>query len=204
MDYPHLRLTQWPFPIVPEVGFCDFIADRTRLRDDIEKLVQSLTRQDSSSIHLVWSWFGAGKTHTLYYVANRANFGESDRRQLHAVYSEFPKAARSFLDLFRSFVAGLNFDEVIDAYLEISTGPTAKELERVMMQASLDLLTALRVLSMGTLGDQMTAKRWLLGDGLPVSEFRKIGIAQRIGIYGGGESYLSSHYPSILVGRRVS
>ena len=180
MDFPHLRLAQWPFPIVPTREFCDFIADRTSIREDIEKLLQTLSRQDASSIHLVWSWFGAGKTHTLFYLANRANSGAADRRQLHAMYSEFPKAARSFLDLYRSFVAGLNFEEVIDAYLEISTGPAARELERMMMTASLDLFTALRVLAMGTVGDQMTARRWFLGDALPVSEFRRVGIAQRI------------------------
>ena len=181
MDYPHLRLTRWPFPAVPQQGFCDFIADRERLRKDIDGLLSTLSRQDTSSIHLVWSWFGAGKTHTLFYLANRANFGPSSERRLHPVYSEFPKAARSFVDLYRSFAAGLDFDDLIDAYLEISTGAAAQALERTMMQASPDLVTALRVLAMGTASDQATAMRWLRGDTLAASEFRRVGIAQRIG-----------------------
>ena len=181
MDYPHLRLTQWPFPTVPEREFCDFIADREQLRKDIERLLSSLSRQNTSSIHLVWSWFGAGKTHTLYYFANHANLEESYQRPLHAVYSEFPKAAKSFVDLYRSFAAGLNFDDVIDAYLEISTDPTAEKFEREMMMASPDLITALRVLAIGTVPDQITAMRWLRGDALVASEFRRVGIAQRIG-----------------------
>ena len=165
---------------MPEQEFCDFIADRKRLGDDIERLISTLSRQDTSSIHIVWSWFGAGKTHALYYFANRANSGEPDQRRLHAVYGEFPKAAKSFVDLYRSFAAGLDFDEVIDAYLEISTGPSAKKLERELTLASPDLITALRVLAMGTLGDQMTAMRWLRGDSLAATDFRRVGIAQRI------------------------
>ncbi len=181
MDYPHLRLTRWPFPTVPELEFCDFIADRERLREDIGRLLSTFSRQDASSIHLLWSWFGAGKTHTLYYFANQANSGESHQRPLHAVYSEFPKAAKSFIDLYRSFAAGLDFEDVIDAYLEISTDPTAEKFEREMTMASPDLITALRVLAMGTATDQMTAMRWLRGDALVASEFRRVGIAQRIG-----------------------
>jgi len=180
MKYPHLRLTRWPFPAVPQQEYCDFIADRKRLCEDIDGLLSTLSRQDSSSIHLVWSWFGAGKTHTLFYLANRANSAPASERRLHAVYSEFPKAAQSFVDLYRSFAAGLDFDDLIDAYLEISTAPEATAFERSMMQASPDLVTALRVLAMGATGDQATAIRWLRGDILTASEFRRVGIAQRI------------------------
>lgn len=180
MDYPHLRLTKWPFPAVPQPEFCDFIADRKRLREDIVSLLRTLSRQDSSSIHLVWSWFGAGKTHTLYYLSNQANDGPSTERRLHATYSEFPKAAQSFLDLYRAFAAGLDFDDLIDAFLEISTSPMAATFERTMLLASADLVTALKVLAMGTPVDQATALRWLRGDSLPALEYRRVGIAQRI------------------------
>lgn len=180
MDFPHLRLTRWPFPTVPEREFCDFIADRERLREDIGRLLSTLSRQNTSSIHLLWSWFGAGKTHTLFYFANEANKGDSHQRPLHAVYSEFPKSATSFVDLYRSFAAALNVDDVIDAYLEISTDPTAEEFAREVAMASPDLITALQVLAMGTAQDQMTAIRWLRGDALVASEFRRVGIAQRI------------------------
>ena len=150
------------------------------MSDEIEGLLSTLSRQDASSIHLVWSWFGAGKTHTLYYFANRANSGPADQRPLHAVYSEFPRTVGSFVDLYRSFATGLDFEEVVDAYFEVSTGPVAADFRRAMTTASLDLLTALDVLAMGNTRDQTLAMRWLLGDNLPVSEFRRVGIAQRI------------------------
>ena len=181
MDFPHLRLTRWPFPTVPDQEFCDFIADRKQLREDVDKLLSTLTRQDTSSIHLIWSWFGAGKTHTLYYFANQAISRGPNQSQLYAIYSEFPKAARSFVDLYRSFAAGLDYDEVIEAYLELLTDPAAEKVAREMTMASPDLTTALRVLATGTDADQMTAMRWLRGDMLAPSEFRRVGIAQRIG-----------------------
>ena|SRR3990172_1415978 len=71
-QYNHLGLTRWPFPIVPEREFCTFLADRQQLRLDIAGLLTTLFRRDASSVHLFWSWFGGGKTHTLFYLANQA------------------------------------------------------------------------------------------------------------------------------------
>jgi len=45
--------------------------------------------------------------------------GNYDACFLNSCYSEFPKAARSFLDLYRSFVIELDMDVVIEAFLEI-------------------------------------------------------------------------------------
>ena len=63
--FEHLCLKHWPFVVVPEPGFCNFIADREQFRKDIDTLLRNLSRQNASSIHPIWSWFGAGKTHTL-------------------------------------------------------------------------------------------------------------------------------------------
>jgi len=70
-SYGHLGLRRWPFPVVPQREHCTFIAAREHLRKDVDGLIDTLSRRDTSSIHLFWSWFGAGKTHTLFYVANR-------------------------------------------------------------------------------------------------------------------------------------
>src|SRR5690554_2977771 len=98
-QFAHLGLTQWPFPVVPEPKYCTFLAARAQLRKDVETLLSSLSRRDTSSIHLFWSWFGAGKTHTLYYLANRAQQTTNVPRAnlMVTAYSEFPKAARGFI-----------------------------------------------------------------------------------------------------------
>jgi hypothetical protein len=179
--YEHLGLTRWPFPVVPDREFCTFIADRAQLRTDLTKLLRTLTRQDASSIHLLWSWFGAGKTHTLFYMANHsATTAQQLGGRLHAVYSEFPKSPRSFLDVYRAFATGLDLDELIDAYLEVSTSPESGRIHREMLLASPDLTTALQILAQGTSMDQVVAMRWFRAESLPAGEFRKVGISQKL------------------------
>lgn len=181
MAYEHLGLERWPFPTVPEPAFCTFIADRAQLREDLDALLRTFARQDSSDIHLLWSWFGAGKTHTLYYLGNRcADTRRSMGSRLYTMYSEFPKAPKSFVDVYRAFAIGLDMDEVIDAYLEISTSSQSDSLQRNLMAASPDLVTALHVLATGVPTDQITATRWLRGEALPAAQFRNIGIQQKI------------------------
>jgi hypothetical protein len=181
--FDHLGLTRWPFPVVPEREYCTFLGDRKQLRSDVGDLLASLARRDTSSIHLFWAWFGAGKTHTLFYLANTASgmAKNSDGNAFHVIYSEFPKSARSFVDLYRSFLTGLDMDTLIDAFLEVSTCADSNRLRRELGLASLDLSNALQVMTSGQNQDQVTALRWLRAEPLPISEFRKIGISQRIG-----------------------
>src|SRR5438094_560074 len=44
VSYPHLCLREWPFRVVPEPQFCDFLADRSTLKTDVESLLNSLTQ----------------------------------------------------------------------------------------------------------------------------------------------------------------
>ena len=179
--YDHLNLRRWPFFVVPEPGLCDFIADRERFRDDVEKLLRSLARQNASSIHPIWSWFGAGKTHTLHYISNQAaQIHKRGASHLATVYSEFPRNPRSFVDVYKSFALQLDRDLLSEAYLEITTAPEAARLEKDLLQTSSDLASALRVLVIGNLTDQELAMRWLRAEPLPVADCRKLGISRRI------------------------
>lgn len=180
--YKHLGLSRWPFNVVPQPQLCTFIAGREQVRQDVERLIETLSRRESSSIHLVWSWYGAGKTHTLYYLANRLR---AKSRGLfvtahHPVYCEFPKAARGFLDLYRSILTRFDVNALTDAVLETFTSGNADTFERELFMASPDLGKALKVLVTGKEHDQNVALRWLRADPLPIAEYRSIGIAQKI------------------------
>jgi len=181
-QYYHLGLIRWPFPVVPDREYCTFIADRQQLRSDVAALLTTLSRRDTSSIHLFWAWFGAGKTHTLFYLANQATMinKRSDNNILYTVYSEFPKAARSYLDLYRSFMANFDMDAMIEAFLEVATCEDSTRLRRNLTLASPDLVSALQAIVTGTPQDQVTATRWLRAESLPISEFRKVGISQKL------------------------
>lgn len=180
--FNHLGLTRWPFTVVPDPQYCTFLADREQLGTDISTLLSNLSRRDASSIHLFWAWFGAGKTHTLYYLANHARqiAKQPLSNALYPVYTEFPKSARGFTALYRSFAAGLDVDELIDAYLEVRTCPYSDRFEKELMFSSPDLFNALRVLAMGERRDQITALRWLRGEKLPIAQLRTVGISQKL------------------------
>ena len=179
--FEHLCLQRWPFVVVPDPGSCDFIADREQFRGDIEKLLRQLSRQNASSIHPIWAWFGAGKTHTLYYLSNRAaQIHRQGLSNLRAIYSEFPRNPRSFVDVYKSFALQLDREVLSEAYLEICTSSEAAHLERDLIRASSDLVNALKVLVIAEPADQELVMRWLRAEALPVADCRKLGISKRI------------------------
>jgi hypothetical protein len=183
MQYPHLHLAKWPFQVVPDRTFCTFLADRRQVRKDVAELLTGLSRRSVSSIQLFWAWFGAGKTHTLFYLANQAKEvgAKPLASELYPIYSEFPKAARGFVDLYRSFVLGFEVEVLIEAFLEINTCGDSQRLRREMMLASPDLANALKIMATGETANQITAARWLRAEALPAATFRSIGLSQKIG-----------------------
>ena len=181
-QYDHLHLTAWPFPSAPSREYCTFIADRARVKEDVASLLGALSRLDSSQIQLFWSWLGAGKTHTLYYLANQADElnKQSAGNRLYPLYSEFPKAPKGFLDVYRSFVVGLDPEQLKDAYEEVLTSAEPGSVQRDLALASPDLPAALQVMLTGEVHDSIVAHRWLRADLLPVGDFRRLGISQKI------------------------
>ena len=179
--FEHLKLSRWPFVVVPEPALCTFLADRHQFTKDIEALLRNLSRQNASSIHLLWSWFGAGKTHGLYYISNRAKqIQESGQCNLVTIYSEFPLNPRSFVDVYRSLALNLDSEELIHAYLEICTSISAHILEKELRQTSPDLFAALKVLSIGEPSDQDLVMRWIRAEPIPIADCRRVGISKKI------------------------
>lgn len=180
--FQHLGLSEWPFSVVPRPEFCTFLAGRSQLRDDVAFLVRTLSRRDTSSIHVFWSSLGAGKTHALYYLANEARRAAGDGApvQLHPVFTEFPKGATSFVDVYRSLIPPLGVGAIADAFMQASTESGSTTYDHLQATAP-DLAACLRVLGIERDAQKRsTAVRWLRADKLPVGEFRKIGISQRI------------------------
>ena len=180
--FPHLALVGWPFPVVPDREYCKFMADRQELQLELKELLHSLSKRDTSSIHLFWAWFGAGKTHTLLYLAHQAELSNArgDGTTLFTVYSEFPKTVRGFLDIFRTFTADADLDRFADAYLEIRTCPSADVLQRKFALTSPDLASALHALALGDVQGKATAARWLRGDAISVAQLRSIGVTRKL------------------------
>lgn len=174
MTYPHLGLRDWPFRIVPEPEFCIFMADRATLRRDVEDLLCSLENRPTSDIQLIWSWYGAGKTHTVYYLANQC--GQQHSRLL-PIYTELPREAKGFVDLYRAAVAQIPVERLIDAFLDFATRPHGKAAFARALDP--DLTAALNQAAIGDRPVQVLLEQWLLGNPLTRSSQRELGVGAR-------------------------
>ncbi|MCK4239855.1 MAG: hypothetical protein KAX33_12065, partial [Candidatus Lokiarchaeota archaeon] len=144
--YPHLQLIDWPFRIVPDENFYSFIADRTQLISDIKILQRNLSRRSSSSIHLMWAWFGAGKTHTLRHIEYLCK----TEKHIIPIYIEFPKTTKNFLDIYRNFISGIDIEMVNNAYLEVFTSQEKEKIQKELDFDFPDLSNALKLLYQGS------------------------------------------------------
>jgi hypothetical protein len=175
MSYTHLGLRDWPFRIVPEPEFCNFMADRLALRSDVESLIVSWGNRPTSDIQLIWSWYGAGKTHTLYYLANRCG---DKQKQILPIYSELPREARSFVDLYRTSISQIPLNALIDAGLEQITRPAPSSGFTRMIDV--DLHNALTQTALGDRPTEVLLKQWLMGNALSAAGYRDLGVGGRI------------------------
>jgi hypothetical protein len=134
-----------------------------------------------SSIHVVWAWFGAGKTHTLHYLRNQLVAPPSESlTEMLPIYTELPKAVRSFLDVYETFIRAIPVEALLEAYLEASTAPggapTVARYERMVP----NLFTAFRLLTLGSHQEAAIATVWLQRGQLTTTDLRRIGITGRI------------------------
>lgn len=158
VGYPHLELIDWPFRLVPDESFYSFMADRAQLISDIRMLLRGRSRQPASSMHLLWAWFGAGKTHTLRHMEYLCR---TEFTNIVPVYIEFPKSVRNFLDVYRAFIGRIDMGAVSSAYLEVFTNPEADEFRKELRFDFPDLFNALMLLYQGSQEQQDIVIRWL-------------------------------------------
>lgn len=149
------------------------MADRSQISNDIALLLRNLSRRPSSSMHFMWAWFGAGKTHTLRHIEYICN---TQYPSIYPVYIEFPKSAKGFLDIYKSFTGTIDWEVVKNAYLEVFTNPEYKKLQDELRYDLPDLSNALRLLYQGTNEQQEIAIRWLR------TEYREKQILKNIGV----------------------
>jgi len=177
IEYPHLHLTDWPFRIVPDEFSCSFMADRIQLTSEVKTLLKNLSRQPTSSMHLMWAWFGAGKTHTLKYIQYLCN---TEFTNIIPIYVEFPKASKNFIDIYKSFISSIDLEIVNNAYLEISTNPNKDKFFKDLNNDFLDLSNALKFLYQGNPQDKEIAIRWLRTEYKEKQILKNIGVARPI------------------------
>jgi len=177
VKYPHLHLTDWPFRIVPDEISRSFMADRTNLASEIKTLLRGLSRQPASTMHLMWAWFGAGKTHTLKHIEYLC---KAEFTGVIPIYMEFPKGIKSFLELYKSFVTALDKETIEMAYYEAFTNPQKEEVPKRLKRDFPDLSSALTFLYQGKPQEQDIAIRWLRTELKEKQILKNIGILKPI------------------------
>ena len=177
VEYPHLHLTEWPFRMVPNERSCCFMGDRVHLRAEVKALLQHLSTQPTSSFHLMWAWFGAGKTHTLKHMAYLCR---NNTANIIPIYIEFPRSVKGFIDIYKSFISNLDGDLIDEAYYEISTDATKEKTLKELRQDYPDLANALRLHFMGQDEQQDIVIRWLRAECRETRSLKTVGIMRPI------------------------
>lgn len=161
-DWSHLHLTGWPFQTVPDETFTRVWADRTKVKEQMDRLIWRWTRVDRSTLHLMWADLGAGKTHTLKYI--RQHFLNHPELGILPVYAVMPKQMRSFLDVYQAIMAGLDLDSFAEMFAHAYRNAGGrKAVVRDIFPYIPDACSALRVMQSESERDRVLTTDWLKG-----------------------------------------
>jgi hypothetical protein len=143
----------------------------------VRSLLNHLSRRDVSTIHAIWSWYGAGKTHTLRFISHLCR---TEFKSLLPLYIEFPRGGKSFLDLYKRAFAAIDEDLLLLTYEDVAKTPSKSLVQRELTRDFPDLGRALNVLLMGSSQNQNIARLWLMAENVTMRDARSIGLTTRL------------------------
>lgn len=156
-----------PFVIVADENAGELWAGRPNTLKEIERILRRLSRRDESSLDILWANFGAGKTHTLFYLANRIS---SQVPNCITVIVELPEQIKNFKELYHRIARKLPVFQMAEIFL--AGGGVI---------VSGDLQKAVRAIKHGNPIEKEIAEQWLLGERPDLRTLRQTtGINSRI------------------------
>jgi len=174
--FENLGLAEWPFRLVPLAGPTGAWYSRAGLREDLDRLLWRLTRQNESTLNLLWADVGSGKTHTLRFLEHQAMVNGD----ILPVYAVMPKLSRSFVELYGAIARSFDLTKAANALLALRTSD-GDQMASVVIGDWPDLLPALTLYGSGGPTDHEFVRRWLVADrGLSKADLRRVGIGQEI------------------------
>ena len=176
----HLFLSRWPFLNVPDDESRKLWADRSVLRQQVDRLLWRWSRSDQSTIHLMWADLGAGKSHTLRHIQSRLL--DLHNSGMYPVYSVMPRQLRTFLDVYQAILAGLDLARL--AQMSVSTIRQEGSKDNLVRKAFApfpDSVSALIALQSQDENERRTAADFIRGTrGLTKRDLRTIGASRAI------------------------
>lgn len=145
---------EWPFRIVADLSFADVWADRSILREEIDRRLRRLRSIPHSTIQMIWADFGAGKSHTLRNV--EAQCLRDDSGKLTPVYTELSVGTAGLIDLYRGFASALPAE-----LLPRLANAMSESKNRRTTSTGDDLRQALRLLASSDASGRTLAREWL-------------------------------------------
>ena len=95
-------------------------------------------------------------------------------------YSEFPKSAKCFLDLYKGFAEGLDTENLKESLVDLYTTPGIETVVSRVRTSFPDFEKAIHSIVLGNDAQQLLGLRWLKADNIPLRDLRAIGIGQRL------------------------
>ena len=142
-------------------------AGRPKQLRRIERIIKRLTRRSESTLDIIWANLGAGKSHTLLYLAHRIL---SENAKNICVVIEVPEHIRNFLDLYQRIARQLPTEIIAETLLN-SENKCLRE----------DLRCAARALLHGGTEEKVVASQWLSAEKVDGRELRRLtGIGSKI------------------------
>lgn len=139
-----------PFIVTADPDVARFWAGRPNVLRRLNRMLNGLKRRPDSTLDVIWANYGAGKSHTLYYLASQI---EDQNPSNICVVVEILQQVRNFMDLYRRVMAGMPIERIAEVLIseEVNIGRD-------------DLSKALRIIKHGGGTEKITALQWLKGE----------------------------------------
>jgi hypothetical protein len=149
----------------PKIGQC--WAGRSEVLKKINRLLRSLVNRPDSTLDLLWSNFGGGKSHALYHIVHLLSV---EAPQFIPLFIEIPEQIRHFMDLYRRVVPAMPWARIAPFFVDSKTVGINADLQR-----------AARVIVHGNSAEREVATEWLAGGHVHLRELRNYtGISARL------------------------
>jgi hypothetical protein len=195
MQYENYNLRDWPFRTSADENFASVWAGRTKIKEQLNRMVRKMVIIPKSGLHIFWANFGMGKTHTLFHLKY---LSQQTGGQIIPIYAVMPKRSTGFIELYREIVQSFLSTEMRD-YLGrqlVDLGQKSQSASvalHPMFSRSPSVVRALLAMRNGDLEETTTAMQWLTAQpGLPSRTMQSIGVTYRIKTPEDGISALSA------------
>lgn len=149
----------------PKIGQC--WAGRSEVLKKINRLLRTFVNRPDSTLDLLWSNFGGGKSHALYHIAHLLSL---QAPQVIPLFVEIPEQIRHFMDLYRRVVPAMPWHRIAPLFIETKEPGISADLQR-----------AARVIVHGNAAEREIATEWIAGGHVHLRDLKNYtGISARI------------------------